>query len=39
MIMKLRGFLGLLAITVAWLGMLGTVTFTIKKRVKFLLAC
>ncbi|MBE7171291.1 MAG: ABC transporter permease [Williamsia sp.] len=32
--MKLWGFLGLLAITVACLGLLGTVTFTIKKRVK-----
>jgi putative ABC transport system permease protein len=34
MIMKLWGFLGLLAITVACLGLLGTVSFTIKKRVK-----
>jgi ABC-type antimicrobial peptide transport system permease subunit len=32
--MKLWGFLGLLAITVACLGLLGTVSFTIKKRVK-----
>lgn len=34
MIMKLWGFLGLLAITIACLGLLGTVSFTIKKRVK-----
>lgn len=34
MIMKLWGFLGLLAITVACLGLLGTVSFTTKKRVK-----
>lgn len=34
MIMKLWGFLGILAITVACLGLLGTVSFTIKKRVK-----
>ncbi|WP_207432510.1 ABC transporter permease [Sabulibacter ruber] len=34
MIMKLWGFLGLLAITVACLGLLGTVSFTIKKRYK-----
>ncbi|WP_336514581.1 ABC transporter permease [Pollutibacter soli] len=34
MVMKLWGFLGLLAITVACLGLLGTVSFTIKKRVK-----
>lgn len=34
MIMKLWGFLGLLAITVACMGLLGTVSFTIKKRVK-----
>lgn len=34
MIMKLWGFLGLLAITVACLGLLGTVSFNIKKRVK-----
>lgn len=34
MIMKLWSFLGLLAITVACLGLLGTVSFTIKKRVK-----
>jgi len=34
MIMKFWGFLGLLAITVACLGLLGTVSFTIKKRVK-----
>ena len=33
-IMKLWSFLGLLAITVACLGLLGTVSFTIKKRVK-----
>ncbi|MES2647043.1 MAG: ABC transporter permease [Bacteroidota bacterium] len=33
-IMKLWGFLGVLAITVACLGLLGTVSFTIKKRVK-----
>ncbi len=32
--MKFWGFLGLLAITVACLGLLGTVSFTIKKRVK-----
>ncbi|WP_210465020.1 ABC transporter permease [Rufibacter roseolus] len=34
MVMKLWGFLGLLAITVACLGLLGTVSFTIKKRYK-----
>ncbi|TDH24619.1 ABC transporter permease [Segetibacter sp. 3557_3] len=34
MITKLWGFLGILAITVACLGLLGTVSFTIKKRVK-----
>jgi ABC-type antimicrobial peptide transport system permease subunit len=34
MIVKLWGFLGLLAITVACLGLLGTVSFNIKKRVK-----
>jgi ABC-type antimicrobial peptide transport system permease subunit len=34
MIMKFWGFLGVLAITVACLGLLGTVSFTIKKRVK-----
>jgi ABC-type antimicrobial peptide transport system permease subunit len=34
MIIKLWGFLGLLAIIVACLGLLGTVSFTIKKRVK-----
>ena len=34
MIMKLWGFLGLLAITVACLGLLGTVSFTTKKRIK-----
>jgi len=34
MLMKFWGFLGLLAITVACLGLLGTVSFTIKKRVK-----
>jgi ABC-type antimicrobial peptide transport system permease subunit len=34
MIMKLWGFLGLLAITVACLGLLGTVSFTIKRRIK-----
>ena len=34
MIMKLWGFLGLLAITVACLGLLGTVSFTNKKRFK-----
>ena len=34
MIMKLWSFLGLLAITVACLGLLGTVSFTTKKRVK-----
>jgi putative ABC transport system permease protein len=33
-IVKLWGFLGLLAITVACLGLLGTVVFTIKNRVK-----
>lgn len=33
-IMKLWGFLGLLAITVACLGLLGTVSFTTKKRYK-----
>ncbi len=33
-IMKLWGFLGLLAITVACLGLLGTVVFTIKNRLK-----
>jgi putative ABC transport system permease protein len=33
-IMKLWSFLGLLAISVACLGLLGTVSFTIKKRVK-----
>jgi ABC-type antimicrobial peptide transport system permease subunit len=32
--MKLWGFLGLLAITVACLGLLGTVSFTNKKRFK-----
>ncbi|MES2892008.1 MAG: ABC transporter permease [Bacteroidota bacterium] len=34
MLMKFWSFLGLLAITVACLGLLGTVSFTIKKRVK-----
>jgi len=34
MIMKLWGFLGLLAITVSCLGLLGMVSFTTKKRVK-----
>jgi len=34
MIMRFWSFLGLLAITVACLGLLGTVSFTIKKRVK-----
>lgn len=34
MLMKLWGFLGLLAITVACLGLLGTVSFTTKKRYK-----
>jgi putative ABC transport system permease protein len=34
MIVKIWGFLGLLAITVACLGLLGTVVFTIKNRVK-----
>lgn len=34
MLVKLWGFLGLLAITVACLGLLGTVSFTIQKRVK-----
>ena len=34
MIMKLWGFLGLLAITVACLGLLGMVSFTTKKRLK-----
>lgn len=34
MIIKLWGFLGLMAITVACLGLLGTVSFTIKKRYK-----
>lgn len=34
MIIKLWGFLGLLAITVACLGLLGTVSFSIQKRVK-----
>ena len=33
-IMKMWGFLGLLAITIACLGLLGTVVFTIKNRVK-----
>ncbi|GAB4017091.1 ABC transporter permease [Spirosoma migulaei] len=33
-IIKLWGFLGLLAITVSCLGLLGTVSFTIQKRVK-----
>ena len=33
-IVKIWGFLGLLAITVACLGLLGTVVFTIKNRVK-----
>ena len=33
-IMKLWSFFGLLAITIACLGLLGTVSFTIKKRVK-----
>jgi ABC-type antimicrobial peptide transport system permease subunit len=33
-IMKLWGFMGLLAITIACLGLLGTVVFTIKNRVK-----
>lgn len=32
--MKLWGFMGLLAITIACLGLLGTVVFTIKNRVK-----
>ena len=34
MIVKIWGFLGLLAITVASLGLLGTVVFTIRNRVK-----
>lgn len=34
MFMKVWGFLGLLAITVACLGLLGTVVFTIRNRVK-----
>lgn len=34
MFMKLSGFLGMLAITVACLGLLGTVVFTIRNRVK-----
>ena len=34
MIVKLWSFLGLLAITVACLGLLGTVSFTTKKRIK-----
>ena len=34
MLVKLWGFLGLLAITVACLGLLGTVSFSIQKRVK-----
>jgi ABC-type antimicrobial peptide transport system permease subunit len=34
MIVKIWGFLGLLAITVACLGLLGTVVFTVKNRVK-----
>jgi putative ABC transport system permease protein len=34
MIVKIWGFLGLLAITVACLGLLGTVVFTIRNRVK-----
>ncbi|MBE7171955.1 MAG: ABC transporter permease [Williamsia sp.] len=33
-IMKMWGFMGLLAITIACLGLLGTVVFTIKNRVK-----
>ncbi|MCE6992788.1 ABC transporter permease [Dyadobacter sp. CY323] len=33
-IMKLWGFMGVLAITIACLGLLGTVVFTIKNRVK-----
>jgi putative ABC transport system permease protein len=33
-IIKLWGFLGLLAITVSCLGLLGTVSFTVQKRVK-----
>ncbi|KAA6438536.1 FtsX-like permease family protein [Dyadobacter flavalbus] len=33
-IMKLWGFMGLLAVTIACLGLLGTVVFTIKNRVK-----
>ena len=32
--MKIWGFLGLLAITVACLGLLGTVVFTVRNRVK-----
>jgi putative ABC transport system permease protein len=34
MIVKIWGFLGLLAVTVACLGLLGTVVFTIRNRVK-----
>jgi putative ABC transport system permease protein len=34
MIVKIWGFLGLLAVTIACLGLLGTVVFTIKNRVK-----
>jgi putative ABC transport system permease protein len=33
-IVKMWGFLGLLAITIACLGLLGTVVFTVKNRVK-----
>ena len=33
-VMKMWGFLGLLAITIACLGLLGTVVFTIKNRIK-----
>jgi len=33
-IMKMWGFMGLLAITIACLGLLGTVVFTVKNRVK-----
>ncbi len=33
-VMKIYGFLGLLAITIACLGLLGTVVFTIKNRIK-----
>ncbi len=34
MIIKLWGFLGIMAITVACLGLLGTVSFNIRKRFK-----